>query len=134
MAISEAQTESRLSDSESAYHEAFKQIIADDAHMVLLACHGSLILGCCHLTLLPSLTYKGGARLNIEAVRVRRQYRSKGIGESMITEALRWGREKGAILAQLTTNSQRPQAAHFYCRLGFEATHIGFKKLLSGGE
>ena len=45
----------------------------------------------------------------------------------MITWAIAEGRRRGARLVQLTSDASRVAAHRFYERLGFEASHVGFK-------
>jgi ribosomal protein S18 acetylase RimI-like enzyme len=100
--------------------------------MVVLA--ENKIIGTCHLTILPSLTYQGSTRLQIEAVRVARSYRGQKIGEWMMKQAFDYARESGARIVQLTTNKERIQAKRFYEKLGFKASHEGMKCFLDGAE
>ncbi|UIJ35532.1 GNAT family N-acetyltransferase [Allobranchiibius sp. GilTou73] len=53
-----------------------------------------------------------------------------GLGRAMFAWAHAWGRARGAILAQLTTDASRTDAQRFYERLGYEASHIGMKRPL----
>jgi GNAT superfamily N-acetyltransferase len=39
-------------------------------------------------------------------------------------------RQRGCMLVQLTTDASRIDAHRFYERLGFEATHVGYKLML----
>lgn len=59
------------------YINAFKLIDQDKNQMLMVACAGEEIVGTCHLTIMPSLTFAGSARLNIEAVRVMSSYRNR---------------------------------------------------------
>lgn len=43
----------------------------------------------------------------------------------------RCGRRNGASLAQLTSDKLRDDAHRFYLRLGYVASHVGFKKSLA---
>ncbi len=79
---------------------------------------------------MPSLTFQGSMRMNIEAVRVRPNWRGKGTGDKIIQHAIHMAKEKGCKIVQLTTNQQRPLAQNFYKNLGFEATHVGMKMYL----
>lgn len=51
----------------------------------------------------------------------------RGLGAAMMEWAVEQGRHHGAGLVQLTSNAQRKAAHRFYRRLGFEASHLGFK-------
>ncbi|HBB7077297.1 TPA: GNAT family N-acetyltransferase [Legionella pneumophila] len=65
------------------------------------------IIGTCHLTIMPSPTFTGQTRMQIEAVR---EYRGQKIGEWMMNVAINYGKSKGASIIQLTTNKKRLRA------------------------
>ena len=85
------------------------------------------IIGTLQLSFIQYLTYQGGIRAQIEAVRIREDQRGKGIGEKMFKWAIEKARERKAHLIQLTTDKKRPEAIHFYEKLGFKASHEGMK-------
>lgn len=114
-------------DIDQRYVDAFQQIDTDSNQYLMVVELGEKIVGTCHLTLMPSLTFFGSVRLQIEAVRVSEKYRNQGIGQFMMTSAIDYGKSRGATIIQLTTNKQRSKAMEFYERLGFEATHEGMK-------
>jgi GNAT superfamily N-acetyltransferase len=115
---------------DSRYIEAFHHIDNDPNHYLMIVELGQEIIGTCHLTLLPSLSFHGSTRLLIEEVRVAQKYRQQKFGEWMMKEAIAYGRAKGASIIQLTTNKKRPRAKQFYDKLGFEASHEGMKLYL----
>lgn len=82
------------------------------------------------MTFIPYLTFKGGERCQIEAVRVHKDFRGKGLGKLFFEWAIERAKEKGCHLVQLTTNKERDKAKDFYGQLGFEATHEGMKLYL----
>ena len=110
-----------------AYYDAFEAISADPNHELMVLEAGGRIAGTLHLTILPSLTYRGRQRAQIEAVRVARTDRGTGFGSSLVQWAVSRARERGCGLVQLTTDKSRPQAIDFYEALGFRATHEGMK-------
>lgn len=112
------------------YIEAFHQINADENQYLMVVDYKGEIVATCQLTIIPSLTFIGSSRIQIEAVRVSKKYRGQKIGEWMITAAISYGKSKGALIAQLTTNKKRQKAKKFYEKLGFEAGHEGMKKYL----
>ncbi|MGS0524115.1 GNAT family N-acetyltransferase [Zobellia nedashkovskayae] len=79
------------------------------------------------LSYITYLTYQGGIRAQIEAVRVHEDYRSKGIGQQLFEWAIQRAKQKGAHVVQLTTDKKRPDALKFYEKLGFTASHEGMK-------
>jgi len=109
------------------YADAFHHINADPNHYLMIVEDGAEIVATCHLTVIPSLSFMGSTRLQIEEVRVRKKYRSRGIGEWMIKAAIDYGVERGAKIVQLTANKERVRAHSFYEKLGFEASHEGMK-------
>ncbi len=113
------------------YVTAFELINQDPNQFLMVVTNESkVVIGTCHLTLMPSLTFTGSTRLQIEAVRVAASYRGQKIGEWMIKEAIALGKTHGATIIQLTTNIKRPKAKSFYEKLGFESTHVGMKLYL----
>jgi ribosomal protein S18 acetylase RimI-like enzyme len=112
------------------YVEAFRLIDQDPQQYLMVVEQAQEIIATCHLTIMPSLTFTGSTRMQIEAVRVAGSMRGQKIGEQMMQEAIAYGKDKGARIIQLTTNKKRPRAKQFYERLGFEATHEGMKLYL----
>lgn len=106
---------------------AFHKIDRDPNHYLMIACDGDEIVGTCHLTLMPSLTFRGSMRMQIEAVRVAEKYRGQKIGTWMFDQALLYAKDQGVEIIQLTTNKIRSEAKIFYENLGFEASHEGMK-------
>ena len=112
------------------YLKAFDLIDMDSAQMLVVMCIRNKIIGTCHLTLMPSLTFIGSIRLNIEAVRIDSDLRDDGYGEQLIRWAISYGKTHGASVIQLATNKERTRAKNFYEKLGFVASHEGMKLLL----
>lgn len=114
------------------YIDAFLLINQDpNQYLMVVESDGKTIIATCHLTIIPSLTFTGSSRMQIEAVRVSEKLRGQKIGEWMINKSIEYGISKGATIIQLTTNIQRPRAKIFYERLGFKSTHVGMKLYLN---
>jgi GNAT superfamily N-acetyltransferase len=79
------------------------------------------------LTVIPGLARRAATRSIIESVRVDSGERGSGLGTTMITWAIEESRRLGVDLVQLTSDKSRTDAHRFYERLGFQATHLGFK-------
>ena len=60
-------------------------------------------------------------------MRVARDERGHGLGTELITWAIEESRHAGCSLVQLTSDASRTDARRFYERLGFVASHVGFK-------
>ncbi|WP_188942406.1 GNAT family N-acetyltransferase [Nakamurella endophytica] len=117
-------------DDVQPYLDAFAAIDADPAHVLLVAAHSDDVVGTLQLSFLPGLARRGALRAQIEAVRVRADHRSGGLGSAMVTWALAESRRRGCALVQLTSDKRRGAAHRFYARLGFTASHEGFKLYL----
>jgi GNAT superfamily N-acetyltransferase len=52
----------------------------------------------------------------------------------MVRWAVAEAARRGCALVQLTTDTRRTDAHRFYERLGFTASHVGFKMTLRGDE
>jgi GNAT superfamily N-acetyltransferase len=110
------------------YLEAFKKIIADEnQELIVVEDESPEIIGTLQLSFIQYLTYRGGIRAQIEAVRIRKDKRGMGVGKTMFQWAINRAKERNAHLLQLTTDKKRPKAIKFYENLGFKATHEGMK-------
>ncbi|MEU5851134.1 GNAT family N-acetyltransferase [Saccharopolyspora shandongensis] len=110
------------------YQRAFEAIEADPAQLLLVAATpGGEVVATMQLTFIPGLARRGALRAQIEAVRVHERHRSRGLGHEMFDWAIAESRRRGCALVQLTTDRQRSDAHRFYDRLGFEASHVGYK-------
>ena len=110
------------------YLAAFENINADEnQELIVLENDNSEIIGTMQLSFIQYLTYRGGLRAQIEAVRVRKDHRGIGIGKRMFEWAIDRAKERKAHLLQLTTDKQRPEAIKFYEDIGFVASHEGMK-------
>lgn len=109
------------------YLAAFETIDSDPNQYLAVATEGDAIVGTLQLTFIAGLSRKGALRGQIEAVRVAASHRSKGVGQKMFEWAIDECRARGCILVQLTTDRDRLDAHRFYDRLGFEASHLGYK-------
>lgn len=114
----------------SSYVKAFMKIDSDPNQYLMVVISHTQLVGTCHLTLLPSLTYTGSMRMQIEAVRIAKDYRGQKIGEWMMQQAFDYAKKHDVKIIQLTTNKHRPKAKKFYERLGFQPTHEGMKCFL----
>jgi GNAT superfamily N-acetyltransferase len=110
-----------------SYHLAFEQIEADPNHELIVAEQEEEVIGTLHLIFLPSLSYQGGLRAQVESVRVDKRFQSQGIGSRMMKWTIERARQRGAHVMQLTTHKSRLDAHRFYERLGFEGSHLGMK-------
>lgn len=109
------------------YRDAFAVVDADPGQLLVVADAGGAVVGTMQLSFIPGLSRRGALRAQIEAMRVREDHRNAGLGAGMIGWAVDEARRRGCSLVQLTSDKQRSDAHRFYGRLGFVASHEGFK-------
>ena len=122
-----AQRERFESPLPESYYAAFEAITREANIELTVVCRNEAVIGVLQLTFIPYLTYQGGWRALIEAVRVNSAERGNGIGKALFDYAINRSREKGCHVVQLTTDKSRPDAFRFYEKLGFVASHEGMK-------
>jgi len=114
----------KLSDN---YLNAFQKISADkNQELTIVEMNGNKV-ATFHLTFIQYLTHHGGFRAQIEAVRIKFDFRGQGLGTRVFEYAINRAREKGCVLVQLTTDKKRVEAIKFYETIGFVSTHEGMK-------
>ena len=111
-----------------AYDAAFAAIAKDANQLLAVADVGGRVVGCMQITFIPGLSHRGAWRGQIESVRVSGTLRGGGIGRRMILWAIEQCRARGCAMVQLTSTASRTEARRFYEALGFEASHVGFKR------
>ena len=111
-----------------SYYDAFQNIFQDkNQELIIIENFNNEIIGTLQLTFIQYLTYQGGLRAQIDAVRIQKKFRGKGLGKKIFKWAIKRSIDKGAHLVQLTTDKQRPVAIEFYRALGFRDSHMGMK-------
>lgn len=111
-----------------SYFKAFENINADPNQELIVVENDDLeIVGTLQLSFIQYLTYQGGIRAQIEAVRIHKNYRGKGLGKQLFEWAINRAKQRNAHVLQLTTDKKRPEALAFYKNLGFIASHEGMK-------
>jgi ribosomal protein S18 acetylase RimI-like enzyme len=109
------------------YLSAFQEIISSPHNELIVGNLDGKVIAVLQMTIIPNLSRRGTKRVLLEGVRVASDYRHKGIGQQLFRFCLDRAKSKDCKLAQLTTDKSRPEAFRFYERLGFKATHEGFK-------
>ncbi|MEV5593460.1 GNAT family N-acetyltransferase [Streptomyces sp. NPDC052496] len=114
-------------DDLAPYRAAYELLATDPHQHLVVAVRGDRPVGTLQLTVVPGLSRRGSSRAIIEAVRVHADERGSGLGTQLIEWAVAESRTLGCRLVQLTSDATRVDAHRFYERLGFEASHLGFK-------
>lgn len=113
-----------------AYEKAFAAIDADPNQLLAVATDNGIVIGTLQVTIIPNISRMGALRGQIEGVRVAASHQGQGVGKQAFEWTFDYCRSRGCVLVQLTTDTSRSAAHQFYEKLGFVATHIGFKKVL----
>ena len=126
--ISAARGDVASEEDRPAYVAGLVEILADPSNDLLVAELDGVIVGTLQLTSIPGMARRGARRLLVEAVRVRSDLRSSGIGSGI----MRWVSDSaapalGAAMVQLTSDASRIDAHRFYEHLGYVGSHKGFK-------
>ncbi|WP_406050223.1 GNAT family N-acetyltransferase [Streptomyces virginiae] len=109
------------------YLAALKRLTGDPNQHLVVAVRADRVVGTLQLTIVPGLSRKGATRSIIEGVRVHADERGGGLGTRFIEWAVETSRAENCALVQLTSDATRTDAHRFYERLGFTASHVGFK-------
>lgn len=114
-------------DDLAPYLTALERLNGDPNQHLVVAVREGRVVGTLQLTIIHGLSRRGSTRSIIEGVRVHADERGSGLGTQIIEWAIDASRQQGCRLVQLTSDATRTSAHRFYERLGFEATHLGFK-------
>ncbi|MEW9509168.1 GNAT family N-acetyltransferase [Streptomyces bacillaris] len=117
-------------DDLTPYRAALRRLADDPNQHVVVAVREGRVVGTLQLTVIPGLSRRGATRSIIEAVRVHADERGSGLGTQLIQWAVDESRRQDCQLVQLTSDATRQDAHRFYERLGFTASHVGFKLVL----
>lgn len=109
------------------YRAAFDTIAADPNQNLYIAEDEGTRVGTFQLTFIPGISRRGTWRALIEGVYIAAGFRNRGYGSQMMRFAIERCRERCCGIVQLTSNKARKDAHRFYERLGFVASHEGFK-------
>jgi GNAT superfamily N-acetyltransferase len=113
-----------------SYSAAFRQVQADPRQRLLVADVGGRVMATATLGIVPNLSYRGRPWAFVEGLVVDSSARGKGYGEAVVRYAIEEARRAGCYKVSLTSNKRRSEAHRFYEKLGFVATHEGFRILL----
>jgi len=112
------------------YVDAFEALEADANQRLVVVADGNEIIGTLQLSFIPGIARMGSWRGQIEAVRIAAHRRDSGLGQKMFEWAISECKSRGCNLVQLTTDKSRTDAHRFYEKLGFKASHEGYKLAL----
>jgi GNAT superfamily N-acetyltransferase len=114
-------------DDLTPYLTALERLASDPNQRLVVAVRDDRVVGTLQLTIVPGLSRRGATRSIIESVRIHADERGSGLGTQLIEWAIDESRRQDCQLVQLTSDNTRTDAHRFYERLGFTASHVGFK-------
>lgn len=115
-----------------SYYNAFSAIDNDPNQMLVIGEIAGNPIATLQISFITNMSFQGGVRALIEGVHVDKNLRGNGIGKYLMEWAIDEARKKNCRFVQLTSNKKRVDAHRFYDRLGFTASHEGFKLDLIG--
>jgi len=118
-------------DDWQAYRPAFDALRAAPECDIYVALTGEgEVVGTYQIHFLKGIAFRGRPRVELESVHVRADQRGTGVGRMMMDHAEDLARQADACIIQLTSNREREGSHHFYRRLGYDQSHLGYKKML----
>ena len=112
------------------YLAAFDAMAAETGNAIIVGESDGRVVATYQLTFISGLSRNAMRRAQVEAVRVAPGLRGRGVGEAMMRDAEARARAAGCGVVQLTTDRSRARAHAFYDRLGYQPSHIGYKRWL----
>ena len=112
------------------YYEAFDMMNAHPDQVVLVAEDDAKVIGTLQITFIQHLLSRAFRRAVVEAVFVHPSHQGSGVGTALFKAAAGIALAAKCGTLELTSNKARAGAHKFYERLGFKASHEGFKLLL----
>jgi GNAT superfamily N-acetyltransferase len=94
---------------------------------ILIGLFDTKLVTSCTLVVIPNLTRGGRPYALIENVVTHAEYRGRGLGKTMLKEAVRRAWVQDCYKAMLMTGSKKPSTLAFYEAVGFEQTKTGFQ-------
>ncbi|MFE9612825.1 GNAT family N-acetyltransferase [Streptomyces sp. NPDC006012] len=114
-------------DDLTPYLAAMDRLTTDPNQLLVVAVLKGRTVGTLQLTFIPGLSRRGATRALVEGVHIHADERGNGLGTQLIEWAIEESRRQNCQLVQLTSDRSRTGAHRFYERLGFAASHTGFK-------
>lgn len=112
------------------YRPAFDAMLQAPEMDIYVAIDGTgEVVGTYQIHFMKGLAFKGRPRVELESVHVRADRQGTGVGRKMMEHAEGLARAADACMIQLTSNREREGSHPFYRKLGFEQSHLGYKKM-----
>ena len=112
------------------YEQAYSDMIADPRQRLFVVEAGGRIVGTAVLVIVPNLSHRGTRWATVENVVVDETMRGRGYGERLMAHLETAARRARCYKIVLTSNNHRTDAHRFYERIGYVATHRGYRREL----
>jgi GNAT superfamily N-acetyltransferase len=109
------------------HRAAFHAIDGDANQFLAVGEVEGVVVATLQLTFVPGLSRNGMRRALVEAVRVDRSVRGRGLGSQMMRWAFEKSARQGCGMVQLLMDKRRIDSGRFYESLGFTRSHDGFR-------
>lgn len=114
---------------EPAGETYFKEAAGDKKYTSFVALNVNEIIG--YITLHPiSFKYRKARTIEVHALAVDPNYRSKGTGAALVAHAKKWAKEQGYETMYVNSYIKNTRAVDFYKREGFEPLDISLELTL----
>lgn len=123
----DAEGEDLSSPVAETYRAPFDEIEANPNHRLLVVDVGGRVVGTAVVLVIANLSHHGRPWAVVENVVVDEAERGKRYGELLMERAREIAEQAGCYKVSLTSQKGRADAHRFYQRLGFIATHEGFR-------
>jgi GNAT superfamily N-acetyltransferase len=110
------------------YERAFDEMQCNPNAAIYIALDDAgVVVGSVQMSVAQFLVHRGERRVEIAGLRVSQKLRRSGVGGLLLRYVMDEARRRGATVAQFTSNKARQDAHMFYERMGFTASHDGYK-------
>jgi ribosomal protein S18 acetylase RimI-like enzyme len=109
----------------------FEAIAVQPGRDLLVAEVDGMVVGTLDVLIVPNLSHGGAPWGIVENVVVDEEMRGRGLGHSLMEEAVRRCNDAGCYKVQLLTHKSRTRAHEFYRSMEFEPVAEGFRRYLA---
>jgi GNAT superfamily N-acetyltransferase len=114
----------------SEFHDAFKNVLADDKMGILLfVSDDKKALGVITFSVRPQIRL-GGLTMSLDELSVDQRARGQGVGAALVDEVKKMAKVFGAKRLELHTNRERESyRRQFYAKLGFKEVNSALMRI-----
>ena len=102
--------------------EIWTEIQANRRIGFFVALDAGLVVGTCHVAVVPNLTRSGRPYAVIENVVVAKSHRRAGVGRKLTDLAIDFARSQACYKVMLLSSAKRTEAHRFYESIGFDGS------------